>query len=167
MTRREQDGFDDLPILADLRELLAGHMRTAAVQGAGAATDRRRPGRWALNGARRAGLALAVAVALAVVAVGLAALHQRVAGHHATPPAGGGNVHQPVPPASPAPSPGSTLANRALTSNAVNNVYVIKVPPHTARPAFDAVWSVTMSDGRVLTPQQLQESLGLGGGGGG
>ncbi len=56
---------------------------------------------------------------------------------------------------------------RTITSNVVNNVYVIKVPPNTSRTAFDAVWSVKMSDGRVLTPQQLQVNLGIPGGGGG
>jgi hypothetical protein len=377
MNRRERDGFDDLPILADLRELLADHMHAAGAQGAGAPARRPRPGGWALNGARRAGLALAVAVALAVVAVGLVALHQRTAGRHTTPPASGGNVHRTTPPVNPAPSPGSKLATtaqhqviahdhacsqptnrgqtidhgspghavlsllgvlrrpalpadptnrvlhsigwdigagvyvnyirrarteygrsywivpearttpfgpiparcyrefhatlvrdlrhaspalqaqalraqrdqldimrsqsehragicfieiglhvrphpgavgfgcdpgvqgvvpgsggngsgyhgggtilsgmapdgivavtahypasasdpaRTITSNVVNNVYVIKVPPNTSRPAVDAVWSVKMSDGRVLTPQQLHVNLGLPGGGGG
>jgi hypothetical protein len=113
MDRRERDGFNDLPILADLRELLAEHMREASVQGAPGAGRRLRPGGWALTGARRAGLALAVAVALAVVAVGLVALHQRAGGRHSTPPAGGGIVHHKTAPVNPAPSPGSKLAGKA------------------------------------------------------
>jgi hypothetical protein len=112
MNRRERDGFDDLPILADLRELLADHVHTAGVQGVGAATRHRRPGGWALNGARRAGVALAVAVALAVVAVGLLALHQQTAGHHSSGPAG--NVHHPSPPAGgPSPSAINGYVNTA------------------------------------------------------
>ena len=35
------------------------------------------------------------------------------------------------------------------------------------RLRFQAPWSVKMSDGRVLTPQQLQVNLGIPGGGGG
>jgi hypothetical protein len=43
----------------------------------------------------------------------------------------------------------------------VNNVYVLRVPPNTGTPAFQAQWRIRMSDGRVLTPQQLQANLGF------
>lgn len=105
MDRRERDGFEDLPILADLRELLAAHMRetaaTAPGHAAGTPTRARRRTGWALAGLRRAPLALAVAVALAVVAVGLVALHQRTAAHHASAQSGHGSQ----PPASAEPPP--------------------------------------------------------------
>jgi hypothetical protein len=66
-------------------------MREATVEGALGAKRRRPAGDWALAGVRRTGLALAVAVALAVVAVGLVALHHRTPGHHANGPAGHGS----------------------------------------------------------------------------
>jgi hypothetical protein len=95
--------FDDLPILAELRDQLAAHMRQAPA---------RRSGGWARAGVRRASLALAVAVALAVLAVGLLALHHRAPAHHAAPPADRGIVHHTLP-VNPPPSPGQQLANQA------------------------------------------------------
>ena len=104
MDTREYDAFDDLPILAELRGLLAEHMRAAAPEGGPAARPRGRAG-WALAGLRRAPLALAVAVALAVVAVGLLTLHRTVA-QHPTSPSGHGTVHH-TSPVNPPPSPAS------------------------------------------------------------
>lgn len=98
-----RERFEDLPILADLRDQLAAQMRPAPA---------RRSGGWARAGLRRASLTLAVAVALAVVAVGLLALHHRAAGHHATGPAGGGAVHHTLP-VNPPPTPGQKLVNQA------------------------------------------------------
>ena len=54
-----------------------------------------------------------------------------------------------------------------ITSDVVNNVYVLKVPADTAHQPFPAAWRITMSDGRVLTPQQLQAHLGIPVSGGG
>ena len=81
--------------------------------GATPAVAGRPTGNWALAGVRRAGLALAAAVTLAVVAVGLVALHHRTASHHSPPPAGHGTDHHAAPVTPTPPSPGSTLANRA------------------------------------------------------
>jgi hypothetical protein len=113
MDGSDHDRFEDLPILADLRNLLADHMREASVPGALPAARRLPAQRWALAGVRRAGLTLAVAVALAVVAVGLVALHHRTAAHHSPPPAGHGPVPHTAPVTPAPPSPGSTLANKA------------------------------------------------------
>lgn len=104
MDTRDPDRFEDLPILADLRGLLADHMRAARP-----VTPRARTG-WAVAGLRRIPLALAVAVAIAVVAVGLLALHHRSAMHHPSPPAAKGTIHPPLP-ANPPPTPGQKLAN--------------------------------------------------------
>jgi len=116
MDRRDPDRFEDLPILADLRGLLADHMHTAGAAGpasvAGPAPATRARHGWAVHGLRRVPLALAVAVAIAVVAVGLVALHHRTATHHTTPPAHHGPVHQTIP-VNPPPTPGEKLANQA------------------------------------------------------
>lgn len=95
MDRREGDGFDDLPILGELRDALAAHMLETATA-AGAAPGRRPSRAWVLAGARRAGLALAVVVALGVVAVGLVALHHR-AGSSSRGPAGHGTPSSAAP----------------------------------------------------------------------
>ncbi len=97
MDRNDPDRFEDLPILADLRDLLAVHMREAAAEGATPATTRRPAGRWALAGVGRAGIALAVTVTLAVVAVGLVALHHRTAGPRPGGPAGHGGSQSSIP----------------------------------------------------------------------
>jgi hypothetical protein len=107
----DRERFDDLPILGDLRELLAAHMREAGATGP-ARADRRRRGGWAVAGLRRVPLALAVAVAVAVVAVGLLALHHSAAHPPTTPPARQGTVHHTVP-VNPPPSQGANLASQA------------------------------------------------------
>ena len=54
-----------------------------------------------------------------------------------------------------------------VTSNVVNNVYVLKVPPDTARSRRSPPRGRSAtSDGRVLTSQQPQSSLGVRHGGG-
>lgn len=112
MDRNDPGRFEDLPILADLRELLAVHMRDAAAEGATPATMRRPAGRWALAGVGRAGIALAVTVTLAVVAVGLVALHHRTAGPRPRGPAGHGSSQYTISPG-PAPPVRPSDINRA------------------------------------------------------
>ncbi len=112
MDMRDPDRFEDLPILADLRDLLAAEMRAAAADGPLGATPRPPARRWALAGVRRAGLALAVGVALAVVAVGLVALHQRSAGPHSIGPATHSGPTPSIPAAPPPPMVPSAV-NRA------------------------------------------------------
>ena len=99
MSRRERDAFDDLPILGELRDALAAHMSQSATAAGPAPRghERRQARTWALAGARRAGLALAVLVALAVVAVGLVAVHHRTASPSPDTPAGHGSSHIPGP----------------------------------------------------------------------
>ena len=100
MTRRERDAFDDLPILGELRDALAAHMGHSATAAGPAPRghERRQARTRALAGARRAGLALAVLVALAVVAVGLVAVHHQTASPSPDTPAGHGSSHIPTGP---------------------------------------------------------------------
>jgi hypothetical protein len=117
MDGRDPERFEDLPILGDLRDVLAAHMREAtegvtSVRGAVPPERRRTRAGWVVGGLRRATPALAVAVALAVVAVGLLTLHHRAAAHHTTAPAGHGAGHHTLP-VNPPPTPGQQLANQA------------------------------------------------------
>jgi hypothetical protein len=112
MTRRERDPFDDLPILGELRDALAAHMGASVTAAAPApgAHARRHARTWALAGARRAGLALAVLVALAVVAVGLVAVHHRTASPSPDTPAGHGSSHSSIPTGPAPPAAGGDIA---------------------------------------------------------
>lgn len=96
MNSRDRDRFEDLPILGDLRGLLADRMREVGASTPGPTT--RRSG-WAVAGLRRVPLALAMAVAVGVVVVGLLALHHRSAGgQHGRPAShGSGNPTGPPP----------------------------------------------------------------------
>lgn len=101
----DRDTFEDLPILGELRHLLGAHMRDAATAGtAPPDLPRRGPG-WAATGLRRVGLALAVAVALAVVAVGLVVLHHGGAARH---PA----INPTAPPNHPSPGPSPAVTSQ-------------------------------------------------------
>jgi hypothetical protein len=135
-----RERFEDLPILADLRNQLAGHMREAPAP--------RRSGGWARTGLGRASLALAVTVALAVVAVGLLALHHRAAVPQQSGPAG--HVQHSGPPA-PGPSPSGV------------NGYVTKAQRQTI--ARDHACSPPTNRGQTIDrgspPQSMLSALGV------
>jgi hypothetical protein len=64
-------------------------------------------------------------------------------------------------------SPSGSGPAQTVTSNVVNNVYVLRVRRKAGRGPFPATWRIRMANGRVLTPQQLEAQLGIGVGGGG
>ena len=119
------DGFEDLPILGELRERWPSTCARRSPRRVRRPGDGRPAGRWALAGVGRAGLALAVAVALAVVAVGLVALHHRTGGPRPRGPAGHGT------------SPSASPSGPRLRSSPVS------IGPHASRrsPATTPVLS--------------------------
>lgn len=109
MSRREADRFEDLPILAELRERLAGHMRDAS------GPARRRPSvRWAMAGVRTVPVLLAVTVTVAVVLTGLIVMRHGHAPASLGGPNPAGHLTRPSPgQPNPSPSPASGYVNRA------------------------------------------------------